>query len=96
MIELTIHMDPVDTSSPVVKEAKEVIGNIVSHYEGISFHDLRITDGEHNINVIFDIVVPHKYKNNELKDIISEIKTKAKELNSKYTLVIKVDRPFVE
>ena len=35
-------------------------------------------------------------KNSELKDIISEIKTKAKELNPKYTLVIKVDRPFVE
>ena len=96
MIELTVHMDPVDTSSSVVKEANEVIGNIVSYYEGISFHDLRITDGEHNINVIFDIVVPHKYKNSELKDIISEIKTKAKELNPKYTLVIKVDRPFVE
>ena len=96
MIELVIHMDPVDTNSPTVKEANKVIDSIISKYEDISFHDLRITDGENNINVIFDIVVPHKYKNEELKEIISAIKVKAKELNPKYTLVIKVDRPFVE
>ena len=32
----------------------------------------------------------------QLKEIVSEIKNKAKEQNPKYSLVIKVDRPFVE
>jgi divalent metal cation (Fe/Co/Zn/Cd) transporter len=95
-IELTIHMDPIDTKSPRVIQAKEIISNIVEKYEGVSYHDLRITDGENNINVIFDIVVPYYYKSEQLKEIVTEIKNKAKEENPKYSLVIKIDRPFVE
>ena len=53
-------------------------------------------DGEHNINVIFDLVVPHQYENDKLKELVSTIKSKVKEQNNKYTLVIKVDRPYVE
>ena len=70
--------------------------NIKAEYEGISYHDLRITDGEHNINVIFDLVVPHQYENDKLKELVSTIKSKVKEQNNKYTLVIKVDRPYVD
>ena len=95
-IELVIHMDPIDTTSPAVIAAKEVIGKVIEEYEGISYHDLRITDGEHNINVIFDLVVPHQYENEKLKEIVANIKSKVKEQNNKYTLVIKVDRPYVE
>ena len=95
-IELVIHMDPIDTSSPTVAKAHEVIKQVVNQYSEVSYHDLRITDGEHNINVIFDLVVPHQYENDKLKDLITEIKSKVKQLNSIYTLVIKIDRPFVE
>ena len=95
-IELVIHMDPIDTTSPSVLAAKEVVGKVVSEYEGISYHDLRITDGENNINVIFDLVVPHQYDNEKLKELITNIKSKVKQQNNKYTLVIKIDRPFVE
>lgn len=95
-IELVIHMDPIDTTSPTVLKAKEVIGKVIEEYEGVSYHDLRITDGEHNINVIFDLVVPHQYENDKLKELVSTIKSKVKEQNNKYTLVIKVDRPYVE
>ena len=95
-IELVIHMDPIDTTSPTVLKAKEVIGKVIEEYEGVSYHDLRITDGEHNINVIFDLVVPHQYENEKLKEIVANIKSKVKEQNNKYTLVIKVDRPYVD
>lgn len=95
-IELVIHTDPIDTKSPSVLLAKETVSNIVSQYEGITYHDLRITDGEHNINVIFDLVVPHQYDNEHLKDLIQQIKDKVKQQNPKYTLVIKIDRPYVE
>ena len=95
-IELVIHMDPIDTTSPTVLKAKEVIGKVIEEYEGVSYHDLRITDGEHNINVIFDLVVPHQYENDKLKELVSTIKSKVKEQNNKYTLVIKVDRPYVD
>ena len=95
-IELTIHMDPIDINSPSVKKANLIVGQVVNSIEGMTFHDLRITDGEHNINVIFDLVVPHMYKNSEIKEIIEEIKRRVKEEEPKYTLVIKIDRPYVE
>lgn len=95
-IELVIHMDPIDTTSPAVIAAKEVIGKVIEEYEGISYHDLRITDGEHNINVIFDLVVPHQYENEKLKELVANIKSKVKQQNNKYTLVVKIDRPYVK
>ena len=94
-IELTIHMDPIDTTSETVIEAKAAVGKVISDYEGLSFHDLRITNGESNINVIFDLVVPHEYNNEQVKELISTIKKSIKELNNKYSVVIKVDRPYI-
>ena len=93
-IELVIHMDPIDIYSPTVVKANEVIKSIVDEFEGVTYHDLRITDGENNINVIFDLVVPHSYSNDDLKNMISKIKESAKKANNLYTLVIKIDRPY--
>ena len=94
-VELVIHMDPIDTTSQDVIEANNVISSIVSQYNDITYHDLRITSGENNINIIFDLVVPFEYSNEQLKEIVSNINSKAKEKNSKYSLVIKIDRPYV-
>lgn len=93
-IELTIHMDPIDFTSEEVKNANSVVSNVITTFEDISYHDLRITNGENNINVIFDLVVPHKYNNDDIKNIITTIKTSIKNINSKYSVVIKIDRPF--
>ena len=95
-IELTIHMDPIDFDSPIVKNAIDTIRSVVEKYENVSFHDVRITDGENNINVIFDLVVPFEYSNEQTKQIIDHIKSEVKNLNELYTLVIKIDRPYIE
>jgi len=95
-IVLTIHMDPIDFDSPVVKKANEVVGQVLSKYEGITYHDLRITDGEHNINIIFDIVVPFSYSNEQMADVIANIKKEVKEIDKKYSVVVNIDRPFHE
>lgn len=93
-IELVIHMDPIDTNSPEVNKANKIIANVIQEYEGLTYHDLRLTNGENNINVIFDLVIPHKYNNDTLKEIIAEIKEKVFAINPLYTLVIKIDRPY--
>ena len=70
-IELTIHMDPIDKNSKEVVEANNVICSVINSYEDLHYHDLRITNGEHNINVIFDLVVPHRYTNDQIKTLIN-------------------------
>ena len=94
-VELVIHMDPIDTTSQDVIEANNIISSIIKEFNDLTYHDLRITRGENNINIIFDLVVPFSYNNDQLKEIVSTIKNKAKENNSKYSLVIKIDRPYV-
>ncbi len=59
-------------------------------------HDFRITEGEEEINLIFDIVVDASYlknkeneeeiKNNIIEEIIN--------LNSKYRCIITIDKEF--
>ena len=95
-IELTIHMDPIDFDSPIVRQAIDAIQRVVDDYKNISFHDLRITDGQNNINVIFDLVVPFEYSNEKTKEIVDRMKQEAKEINPLYSLVIKIDRPYIE
>ena len=94
-IELTIHMDPIDFSSENVKEANKVVDCVIKTYKDITYHDLRITNGEQNINVIFDLVIPHRYDNEQIKDIINNVKNSIKSINNKYSVVIKIDRPFI-
>lgn len=94
-VELVIHMDPIDTTSQDVIDANSVIASIIKQFDNITYHDLRITSGENNINIIFDLVVPFAYSNEQLKEIVSTIKNQAKETNNKYSLVIKIDRPYV-
>ena len=53
--------------------------------------DLRITDGHQNINVVFDLVVPYEYDKEKISSTTLEIRTKLKEINTKYNAVIQID-----
>lgn len=95
-ILLTIHMDPIDCTSKKVLELKEFTGEILSQYEGkITFHDFRIVKGPTHTNVLFDIVIPYDLKIDE-KDVISNIREAYKQRKSKYFVIVKVDRKYVD
>lgn len=96
-IYLVIHMDPMCIHCDKVKKEKDMVEKIISKYEYIkSMHDFRITEGEEEINLIFDIVVDASYlknkeneeeiKNNIIEEIIN--------LNSKYRCIITIDKEF--
>lgn len=56
-LHLSIHIDPVVTKDPRVDELKKRCQNVVSAFEGVSFHDFRVVFGSH-INIILDLVIP--------------------------------------
>ena len=92
---LTIHLDPVETNCPEINEIKNKI--IMSLYESnVSwrFHDVRITRGEKNVNVIFDIVVPYEVDDEQEDKVVSKLKDDIKSLNGIYNCVIQIDRSF--
>ncbi|MCQ2078412.1 MAG: cation diffusion facilitator family transporter, partial [Bacteroidaceae bacterium] len=58
-VELTIHMDPVDTKNPEIVILKEEIAKALGKFNaGLTFHDLRIVKGVTHTNVLFDVVLP--------------------------------------
>lgn len=95
-ILLTIHMDPIVTDSPKVNELKEFTKDLLSKYEGkITFHDFRIVKGPTHTNVLFDIVVPYDLEVED-KDIINYLRSEYEKRQSKYFIIVKVDREYVE
>ena len=77
-IDLTVHMDPINVSDPETVELKQKVLNIVASLDPkLTIHDFRIVKGITHTNVLFDIVVPLKYKmtSNEIRSyLINNIK----------------------
>lgn len=90
-LNLVIHMDPIDVRDEVVLNLKEVVKNIILNIDSeLKFHDFRIVKGITHTNVLFDIVVPIKYKlsNDEIKKMIDE---KLKAYDEKLITIITFD-----
>ncbi len=92
---LTIHLDPIETDCTETKEIKDrIIKSLYESNVSWRFHDVRITRGEKNINVIFDIVVPYGIEQPQVESVISKLKNDIKTLNCIYNCVIQIDRSF--
>lgn len=95
-IELVIHMDPIVINDDKINEMKALIKGIVeSENKNFSIHDFRMTDGEKNVNLIFDLVVDFKTTESEKNCIIEKITKRVKEVDDKYSLVITVENSYV-
>lgn len=89
---VTIHMDPIVKDTEQSLMYKRLVNDVISEVnENISFHDFRMTDGNINRNLIFDIEVPFgiKESDEEIKNrIVNGIKAHYSNLN----VVISVDK----
>lgn len=88
----TIHMDPIVTNDPTVDALKAEIQTLLHDIdEVISMHDFRIVTGPTHTNLIFDIVIPYKFRIPE-KELLALIEEKIKEHHGpEYYTVIQID-----
>ena len=94
-VNLTVHMDPIDTKNDELPFLKEHITNWLKELdEKISFHDLRIVYGPTHTNVLFDIVLDFKNKIKK-EDLSSFLTNKFLELDNKYRIVITFDNNYL-
>lgn len=94
-INLVIHMDPIDLKCEETKKLREEAAIILTNIdESLKYHDFRIVKGPSHTNIIFDVVVPIKFKisNEELKSMIDK---GFKNLDEKYNTVITVDQELI-
>lgn len=95
-ILLVIHMDPIEVSDEETIDAKKHLENTLHILDDeISFHDFRMVRGEKQINLIFDIVVPHSYSEKQIKERLNAISKGVKTFDPRYECVITVDRSFI-
>lgn len=95
-ILLVIHMDPIEVSDEETNDAKKHLEDTLHILdEEISFHDFRMVRGEKQINLIFDIVVPHSYSEELIKERLTAIAKGVKTFDPRYECVITVDKSFI-
>lgn len=90
-----IHMDPIAINDEfTLKTAYQIIKILADIDSNISMHDFRMVNGNTHTNLIFDIVVPFKFRisDDELKEIIC---LKVKDIDEKYNAVINIDKESI-
>ena len=92
---VTVHLDPLVVDDPLVNDLRSLAESAAKCVdEQFSIHDFRMTKGETNINLIFDLVMPADCKLCA-KDAEKQVTEKIKELRPECACVIRVEHPFV-
>ncbi len=95
-IFLVIHMDPIEMADEIVNRTRVKVASIVrSLEEHATIHDFRLVNGEHQINLIFDLVVPHHYKEKDEQELLLQVIDKIREVDERYQCVITIENSFV-
>ena len=92
---VTIHLDPLVMNDPLVNELHDVAVAAAKEINPcFSIHDFRMTRGETNVNLIFDLLLPVdcKMQAEEAENLVSE---KIRQRKTNCFCVIRVERPFV-
>lgn len=93
-VEITIHMDPIDTKNEEIPIIRKQISEVLSKVDKrITFHDLRLVSGPTHTNVLFDVVIPVSLKIN-IDYLHNLIKENVKVSNKKYNFIIKNDTNY--
>lgn len=92
-IYAVIHMDPISVNNARVNALhKIVIAELLAIDARLTMHDFRVVDGEQHINLIFDVIVPFDYKNNQLDDLRRQITDALRQRDSRFRAIITLDR----
>ena len=93
--EATIHMDPIAVFDDYTVELRETIEKIILKINSsLSIHDFRIVKGNTHTNVIFDLVIPHKFCYSD-KEILTLLREKVREFDDKLMLVVHIDKIYI-
>jgi cation diffusion facilitator family transporter len=95
-IFLVIHMDPIEINNQNVVEKKKAVVDVIKELESkAAIHDFRIVNGENNINLIFDLVVPYSYTEKQEHELLFKIEDALKKIDERYQIVITIENSFI-
>lgn len=95
-VELTIHMDPIELDNEEMNRIRNIIAVALNRLDSqLAFHDFRIVRKLSKSTLLFDIVLPYKYKMTK-EDIISYMTKEVNGEEDKYNLIIHFDNQYVK
>ena len=94
-ILLVIHMDPIEMRDEQVMTVRgEVEAALKELDPQCSIHDLRVVNGMGQINLIFDMVVPFEYDEEEKNNLQLQLMEKLQEIDKRYQCVIMMEHSY--
>lgn len=95
-IFLVIHMDPIEVDDEAVLEKKNMLMQIIKRIDDkATIHDFRVVNGEHHINLIFDMVVPYSYNKSQEQELRMKIEEELKRRDERYQCIITIENSFI-
>lgn len=95
-IFLVVHMDPIETEDEaVLRLRKQVEGALKGLDENCSIHDFRVVEGQEQINLIFDMVVPIAYGDTQKRELQEKLAAVLRETDYRYRCVITMEHSFM-
>lgn len=95
-IFLVIHMDPIEVNNDKLEHAKQQVVDAVADIDSLlTIHDFRMVDGESQVNLIFDLVVPASYNKDRRKEICQILRKRLHEVDQRYQCVIQVEISYI-
>lgn len=95
-IFIVIHMDPIEINDSKVLEKKSMVIDIIKKLEPkATIHDFRVVNGENQVNLIFDLVVPHSYSDIQEQELLFKVDEAIQNVDSKYQSVITIENSFI-
>ena len=92
--ESVIHMDPIVTDDGITAVTREKVATLVKCIDDeISIHDFRMVVGPTHTNVIFDAVLPFKFRLDD-KKVVEKIQNAVRALDGNYYAVVTVERSY--
>ena len=90
--EVVIHMDPIDVNDEHINALREQVDGVLRGIdEKLSMHDFRVVDGERQINLIFDVVVPFSYDDEGKRRLLMTIYDDLKAIDQRFNPVVTLD-----
>lgn len=95
-IFLVVHMDPIEIEDEHVLLIRNRANQAIAEIDdSCTIHDFRVVDGQKQINLIFDLVVPREYDKEKQNEIERNLCEKMKEQDERFEFVITVEHSFV-
>ena len=92
--EAVIHMDPIVTDDGITEETRQRVAALIHCIDDeINIHDFRMVVGPTHTNIIFDAVVPFKFRLTDA-EVREKIEAAVRALDGNYYAVVNVERPY--